>query len=117
MKTDIEKCVICGKEDNGFNHHAIIYKGESFHNAPICPSCENKNGLKVKIIKDETIGKLSNARAAQIINNEGIGYAVQSYIRGSEFSDPITVELWNSADNALCLLEEYLKEEIDANDY
>ena len=59
-------------------------------------------------VKEDTVGKLSNDRACQIISNEGIGYAVQSYINGTEFSDPETVRLWIAADIALDNLQSHL---------
>jgi hypothetical protein len=60
-------------------------------------------------VLDEPEGTLSNIEACQIIANEGVGYAVQHYIRGSEFKDPETVKLWNAADVALDNLLEYLE--------
>jgi len=52
--------------------------------------------------------KYSNKRARQIINQEGIGYAVQSYCSAEEFKDPQTVYLWKKAYEALESLEFYL---------
>jgi len=51
----------------------------------------------------------SNKRARQIINQEGIGYAVQSYCSAEDFKDPQTVLLWQKAHDALNSLEFYLK--------
>jgi len=51
---------------------------------------------------------LSNKRARQIINQEGIGYAVQSYCAAEDFKDPQTVLLWQKAYEALESLEFYL---------
>jgi len=115
------ECDLCGKtveySENTIHHYTVIYEGELRPHTHVCLDCESKYDLKPKIIKNPTVGKLSNTRAAQIIGNEGIGYAVQSYINAEEFSDPMTVKLWNDACNALDLLEEYLQDEIDACDY
>ena len=59
-------------------------------------------------VEDETFGNWSNERACQIIANEGIGYAVQSYCNSEEFRDPVTRELWDKAEFALDALEEYI---------
>jgi hypothetical protein len=53
-------------------------------------------------------GTLSNKRALQIINQEGIGYAVQGYCSAEEFKDPQTVLLWQKAHDVLNELELYL---------
>ena len=58
--------------------------------------------------KELKTGDLSNHRACQIVANEGIGYAVQSYIAASEFKDPETVRLWNEAEKALEALQEHI---------
>jgi len=53
----------------------------------------------------------SNKRARQIINQEGIGYAVQSYCYAEDFKDPQTVLLWQKACDALNELENYLEQD------
>jgi len=59
--------------------------------------------------------KYSNKRAFQIINQEGIGYAVQSYCSADDFADPRTVELWQKACDALNVLESYLEQFKDSD--
>jgi len=53
-------------------------------------------------------GNHSNIDAENIIENEGISYAVQHYISWKEFEDPKTRILWKNAEKALYELEEYL---------
>ncbi len=55
--------------------------------------------------------KYTNGDAVDIIENEGVGYAVQHYISGDSFKDPKTAELWNAANKALTDLCEYLSRE------
>ena len=62
----------------------------------------------VVAVEEVKVGNLSNEKACRIISNEGIGYAVQSYIRGNEFADPETARLWNVAANSLDNLVEHL---------
>ena len=57
--------------------------------------------------------KWSVTQARDIINNEGIGYAVQSYCSGSDFEDKKLVKLWNTAKKALDALEEYVENNAD----
>lgn len=52
--------------------------------------------------------KYSNKEARDIIESEGVGYAVQHYISGDSFKDKKTAELWNKAEAALNELEEHL---------
>lgn len=53
----------------------------------------------------------TNGVAVDIIENEGVGYAVQHYIDGDAFKDPETVRLWKAADKGLKDLCEYLANE------
>lgn len=57
------------------------------------------------------MGDKTNGYAVDIIENEGIGYAVQHYIDGDSFKDPETRRLWNEASLALSELESYLRAE------
>jgi len=61
----------------------------------------------IEVTKEE-YGDFSNSRARDIIDNEGVGYAVTSYCSYVEFSDPKTRELWKQADNALNKLCDYV---------
>ena len=51
----------------------------------------------------------SNKYALGIIEQEGIGYAVQDYCSGDGFKDPKTKELWKNAGKALNDLQNYLE--------
>lgn len=53
----------------------------------------------------------TNGVAVDILENEGLAYAVRHYCDGSEFKDPMTTLLWDKADRALTELVEYLQNE------
>jgi hypothetical protein len=67
------------------------------------------NNDMVEVLKVSNGGTRTNEEARLIIENEGVGYAVQHYISGDEFKDPKTAKLWNAADNALNKLLKHLK--------
>lgn len=114
INCDIMKmnCDICKEEyeyrEEEIHHHTIVIDGKLNTNTKVCVGCEAQYNLKAQKIDTVTTGELSNKKAKQIIDNEGVGYAVQHYIDGSEFSDPQTVKLWNKACSSLDDLEEYL---------
>jgi hypothetical protein len=56
-------------------------------------------------------GEATNGDAVDIIENEGLGYAVQCYTSGDDFKDPKTAMLWTEADKALGALVAYLERE------
>ena len=62
-------------------------------------------------------GQYTNGDAVDIIENEGVGYAVQHYISGDYFKDPVTAALWNAADKSLKALVEHLKRETGREDF
>lgn len=53
----------------------------------------------------------TNGDAADIIEDEGLDYAVRHYISGDEFNDPTTEKLWTEADKALTALVQHLERE------
>jgi hypothetical protein len=57
------------------------------------------------------LGQWTASDAVDIIDNEGIGYAVQEYVKGNAFKDSELARLWNEAGYALDLLTEYLRSE------
>lgn len=56
-------------------------------------------------------GERTNGDAVDIIESEGLEYAVRHYIDGVEFKDPETVRLWVAAEAAMNSLVEYLQRE------
>lgn len=54
---------------------------------------------------------MDNDDAVNIIQSDGIGYAVQCYCKGDSFDDPETCRLWNAAAEALDNLEGHLERE------
>lgn len=56
-------------------------------------------------------GQNTNGDAVDIIENEGLGYAIRHYTSGDDFKDPETHRLWDAADKALVELVEYLEAE------
>ena len=57
------------------------------------------------------MGDKTNGYAADCLEFEGTGNAVQHYIDGDEFKDPETRRLWNNAALALNELECYIRKE------
>lgn len=53
----------------------------------------------------------TNGDAVDIIENEGLEYAVRHYISGTEFKDSMTRKLWIDAELALDRLVNYLQRE------
>lgn len=106
------KCDLCGTDipydETTIHHYTIWLDGKLNAHTHVCIACEKKHGLKIQAVDLDSTGTLSNDEAKSIIENEGIGYAVQSYISGDEFKDPETRRLWNEADKALSDLESYL---------
>ncbi len=68
----------------------------------------NNKLMTVYAVNDEKFGTHTMNDAYNIIENEGLGYAVTSYISGNEFADPKLRELWNNAERVLNDLEEYV---------
>jgi hypothetical protein len=56
-------------------------------------------------------GEYTNGTAIDIIENEGIGYAVLHYTSGDAFKDPETQIRWQNAAGSLEALIEYLQDE------
>jgi hypothetical protein len=69
-----------------------------------------KDDYIIEYIKDNS-QEWDNMYAKSIIDNEGIGYAVQSYCDAYYFEDPVTRELWRNAKSSLDKLAEYLEKE------
>ena len=105
-------CDLCHEDipydETTIHHYTVWIDGKLNAHTHVCIDCEKKYGLKIQHIDLNPQGSLDNHEARQIIENEGIGYAVQSYIDGDEFKDPETRKLWNEADKALSDLESYL---------
>jgi hypothetical protein len=66
---------------------------------------------KIAHIKTPQLGDRTNGDAVDIIENEGIAYAVMHYIDGNEFKDGETAFRWRRAALALELLKEHLEKE------
>lgn len=49
--------------------------------------------------------KLSNRKVAQIVDSEGIGYAVQHYMSADSIADPELASLWQQAAEVLGKIE------------
>lgn len=57
------------------------------------------------------MGKYTNGDAVNIIETEGLSYAVLHYCSGDDFKDPETAARWKAADDSLSALVGYLEEE------
>lgn len=51
----------------------------------------------------------TNRRVAEIVNQEGIGYAVLHYMSSKDIKDKELKKLWNKAHKALKNLEDFLE--------
>lgn len=58
----------------------------------------------------------TNGEAVDILDNEGMSYAVMDYCDGSYFKDPETAKLWDAAGKALEDLRQYLRKETGRDD-
>lgn len=54
------------------------------------------------------MSKKTNAEVADIIANEGIGYAIQSYLGADHIEDPVLAAMWSEAEVKLNQIEAYL---------
>lgn len=61
--------------------------------------------------------KFTNEEAVDIIEVEGLDYAVQHYCRGDRFEDPVTHLLWDVAAEELNALVSHLKEKTGREDF
>ena len=57
--------------------------------------------------------KFSISEIAGIIENEGLGYAVQHYMSGSSIKDEDLADMWDRARELLNEIEEYVEENAD----
>lgn len=101
----MERTKIHFKSANGKNISQIV-KGR--YTAKEAYDSFNNSLFQVYKVEKVGSGGLSNEKACQIIEVEGICNAVQKYIDGSEFSDPETAKLWDEAEGALFNLLEHL---------
>lgn len=51
---------------------------------------------------------MTNEEVAQIVENEGLGYAIQHYMDSSEFEDRELAAMWDEADTLLNKITEKL---------
>jgi hypothetical protein len=57
--------------------------------------------------------KHSISEIAGIIENEGLGYAIQSYIKASSIKDEDLADMWERAKELLDEIEEYVEDNAD----
>ena len=58
--------------------------------------------------------KMSNIEVAGIVDREGLGYAITSYMDSSDFEDKHLAQLWTNACEILNEIEEILEEACEA---
>lgn len=68
-----------------------------------------RQATKGEILADER--EYTNRDAAEIIDNEGLDYAVRHYCDGKYFKDPITAALWDKAALNIQKLVDYLHDQ------
>ena len=57
--------------------------------------------------------KLSVSEIAGIIENEGLGYAIESYVNPSQIKDEDLADMWERAREILAEITEYVEENAD----
>ena len=57
--------------------------------------------------------KYNDSQVADIIINEGLGYAVQHYLPADQIKNPELAKLWQQAEDALNSIEEILGSKLD----
>lgn len=53
--------------------------------------------------------QLTNKQVKSIVESEGLGYAVQSYMNGSKIKDLELAKMWDECANLLRKIEAYLE--------
>lgn len=57
--------------------------------------------------------KYSIEQVADIVNSEGLGYAIQHYMSGDNIEDPELAKQWEKAKATLNIIEMILKDHLD----
>lgn len=57
--------------------------------------------------------KQSVSEIASIVENEGLGYAIQSYISASSIKDEDLADMWERAHELLAEIEQYIEDNAD----
>jgi hypothetical protein len=60
--------------------------------------------------------KYTVEQVAEIIESEGLGYAIQEYTPANRIEDPILAGLWAQAQDALDAVEKYVGDHADLAD-
>lgn len=60
--------------------------------------------------------KYSVSQVADIISSEGLGYAIQSYLKSTQIKDEDLAEMWERASDILTEITEYIEENSDSVD-
>ena len=60
--------------------------------------------------------KLTNRKIADIVEWEGLGYAITDYMGSNDFEDQHLAELWDQAQTVLHEIQEILNEAMDSDE-
>lgn len=60
-----------------------------------------------------SVKKYSIKQIAEIVNNEGLGYAVQNYLGADEIKDKALATEWKKAKDSLDIIEGMLRDYLD----
>jgi hypothetical protein len=55
--------------------------------------------------------KLTVLGVAAVIENEGLGYAIQHYMSGDHIADPALAKMWDDAAKLLSQIQDYVAQE------
>jgi hypothetical protein len=74
-------------------------------------SARGRSNFKERSLMASDNKQYTNGDAVDIIDNDGLAYAVRHYCDGSYFHDAVTAALWDKAADGLNELVRYLKKE------
>lgn len=57
--------------------------------------------------------KLTVAQVGEVIESEGLGYAIQSYLSADRIADHDLADMWERAANLLNEIEQYIEDNVD----
>lgn len=55
------------------------------------------------------MSKYTIKEVGEIIDNEGLGYAIQNYMRGSSIKDPVLAKMWDDCADLLDKITKYVE--------
>ena len=72
------------------------------------PPCARHAGARATLSKEDKVEKHTIEEIRDIVDSEGLGYAVTSYMASTEIKDEELASLWRTASDALEKIERIL---------